>query len=351
MRNISKVIIFILIFFAILYYVGRILNPAGTLNMWYQSKSVNEFYRQSKNTIDVIYIGNSEIYSSISPMEIYDKTGITGFDFSSPGQKVWSSYYYIKEALKTQSPKIIFLSVGGFLLNKDAEDEQSKRKAIDPLNLSENKIEMVQDSNYKFSNYDKLGCIFPAIRYHSRWSSINEEDFRKLIKNKEETYKGFFLTREKNSYNGKKPKIKHSHASKKEEDKAINEIPVEVKEKLKKIMEVCQKNDCKLILFKSPEPTTWNEERHNIVSSFADENGLEFLDFNQEGMVDIDWKNDTYDGGNHLNKYGAEKVSKALSNYLQNNYKFSDKRKDTNYKAWNELLQKYNNEKISNKDK
>jgi hypothetical protein len=346
MKNFLKASIFIIIFFIILYFIGKILNPSGTNGEWYESKSILDFYKQDKNTMDILYIGNSGVYTSISPMKIYEQYGITGFDLSTPGQKVWSSYYFIKEGLRFQSPKIIFLDVGEFFSGKSNQKEQDKRKVIDPMQLAKNKIEMINDPNYEFSNYDKITCILPTLRYHSRWSRITEEDFRKLTRKEEETYKGFVLNFNKKCYKGKKIQISNNKIDKKDEDIEINEIPIEVREELNKIIETCNENNCKLVLLKIPEPTNWNEEKHNIVESYADENNLQFLDFNQDDILSIDWKNDTFDSGDHLNTYGAEKISEYLGAYLKTNYNLEDHRSDLKYDKWNEFLKLYNYAKL-----
>src|SRR5574344_124923 len=344
MKNAIKVLIFVSIFLIILHCIGSILNTTGTFKEWYQSNAITDFYKQKNNTIDVMFIGNSEIYSSISPLEIYKNNGITGYALSKPGQKIWSSYYFLIETSKTQSPKVMFLSVGDFFSDVESQDEMSKRKAIDSLKLSKNKINMILDKDYNFSNYEKLSCIFPAIRYHSRWSKITEQDIRKIVKKNEETYKGYLISYIKNSYKGKNTKISRKNKensnfrAKGEEDK---EISPEVKEKLYKIKNIYKKNNCKLILFKAPEPTIWNEDKHEIIYNFAEENGLEFLDFNQDGIVEIDWKNDTYDGGNHLNENGAEKVSFYIGEYLKEKYKLTNHKNDNEYKEWDKLVLKY----------
>ena len=55
----------------------------------------------------------------------------------------------------------------------------------------------------------------------------------------------------------------------------------------------------------------------------------------------MNWTEDTQDKGDHLNVYGAEKVTSYLGNYLEENYELEDHRNDPTYEAWNQLAEQY----------
>lgn len=285
-------------------------------------------------------------------MEIYKKTGITSYSFSTSGQSTCSSYYFIKEAFRYQKPKVVFLEIGETFSGKKFNTELNIRRAIDSLKLSKNKLEMICDEDYELSNFDKLSCIFPIIRYHSRWSSIGEGDIRKFIVDDNYTYKGYLLEKNIKNYKGtfnKKSKEKLSDNEEKiEED--ISKIPDEVISKLEKIINLCNEENCQLVFIKIPEPTTWSAEKNRIISEYANEKGIRFIDLNYESSINIDWQKDTQDEGNHLNVYGAEKVGEYLCNYMQANFELEDHRNDIDYQDWNELLIKYENNKAMKND-
>ena len=120
MKKIIKYFLFFLIFILILSILSKILNPAFGINdKWFVSNSVNDLYKNPKNSFDVLFVGDSCVYTAVSPLEIYNETGITSFDLSTPGQKLWSSYYLLNEAFKTQKPKICFIECGEYMLNKE----------------------------------------------------------------------------------------------------------------------------------------------------------------------------------------------------------------------------------------
>lgn len=353
-KNLLKIGIFILIFILLFCGLGAFFNPTGTIMEWFQSYTVIEFYKERPNSIDVLYVGNSCIYTGVSPMEIYKNTGITGYSFSTSGQRVASSYYFIKEAYRNQKPKIVFLEVGDFFTGIDKNDEMSIRRAIDSLKFSSNKLEMIGDDDYKLTGFEKLSCIFPILRFHSRWNKLDESDLRKFIFKGNYTDKGYLLEKNTKKYDGKinrKLKKKLEEEQDETEDElqiGMSKIPIEIRAKLDKIIDFCKQNNSELIFIKIPEPKTWNDEKHEIIEDYAREKGIKFLDLNYDEKINIDWQADTQDGGDHLNLFGAEKVGKYLSDYLKENYNLPDHREDGNYNDWNDFLLAYEEEKQYN---
>lgn len=347
-------VIFIMIFMVLFCGLGVFFNPTGTIMEWFQSYTVTEFYKERKNSIDVLYVGNSCIYTGVSPMEMYKNTGITGYAFSTSGQRMASSYYFIKEAFKYQKPKLVFLEIGEAFTGIDKNDEMSIRRAIDSLKFSRNKLEMIWDDDYKLSNYDKLSCIFPILRFHSRWNNLDESDLRKFVFKGNYTDKGYLLEKTTKKYTGKvNRKLRAKQFGEIEETEEeiqfeISKIPSEVRIKIDKMIEYCRKNDCELIFIKLPEPMVWNEEKHEIIADYANEREVKFIDLNYDENINIDWQTDTQDEGNHLNLYGAEKVGKYLSEYLIDNFNLVDHRGDENYKDWDIFLTAYEEEKLYN---
>lgn len=348
MKNYIRAIIFIIIFIILFCGIGVIFNPTGSFNEWYQSYSEVEFYKQKKDTMDYIYMGNSCVYTGVSPLEIYKTIGVTGYTLATPGQKTWASYYWAKEVFKYQKPKAIFLEVGEAFETREGNTELFTRRAIDSMKFSKNKLDMIYDPDFELSNYDKLSCIFPILRYHSRWTELNEGDFRKLLLKDKNTYLGFLINKDTKQYNGKFDKNgRKKYKNKTEETTTSNlqHITDEARKKLDKIVSLCKENNSELVLMKIPEPKLWTPEKNQAISDYAKENNLKFIDLNYDENVNINWKKDTYDAGDHLNLDGAQEVAKGLSNFIKNNFEIQDHRNDASYQEWNDRLLEYNKQK------
>ena len=83
------------------YLLGWLLMPVRTD----YGSTWESYLQEEKNTIDVMVFGSSIAYCDVIPASIYEKTGATCYIIASAEQTIPISYYYLKQALKTQSPK------------------------------------------------------------------------------------------------------------------------------------------------------------------------------------------------------------------------------------------------------
>lgn len=347
-KNIVKVIVFIVIFMVLFCMIGVLVSPNGTYEEWYQSYSLIDFYKQKENIIDIVYVGNSCIYTAVSPLEVYDRSGVTGYILSTPEQKVWASYYWMKEAFRYHKPKVIFFEVGECFVSKDMNNELATRRAIDSMRFGKNKLEMIMDSDFNMSNMEQLSCVFPILRYHSRALKLNELDFRKLMVKEQCTFAGFFINKYTKGYKGIfNKKAKQDYKKQLEEKKIQQEIGLsqEAREKMDKMVELCKQNNCELVLIKIPEPRFWIPEKNQTITEYANSKNIQFIDLNYDENININWETDTQDGGDHLNIKGAEKIGEYLSNYIKQNFNLEDHRNDEKYVEWNDALRRYKEEK------
>ena len=73
------------------------------------NKSIAGIQGEKEHTIDLLVVGDSESYTTVSPMQLWQEQGITAYVCGKPGQKIQESYYALKTAFKTQSPKMVLL--------------------------------------------------------------------------------------------------------------------------------------------------------------------------------------------------------------------------------------------------
>lgn len=332
-KNIIKIILFILILLIILQIISKIFipNSAG----WELCSTIYQFHKEKKNTMDVMFVGDSSIYYAISPMEIYEKSKITSYDYVNNATNIWTIYYYVRDMFEYQKPKVLIIDDQG-LKTKNTEQKKSwMDMSIDAERLSINKLDMLNDKNYRLSNYEKVEHIFPIVEYHNRWKEISEKDFEKIKndKNLKDCYKGY----EYETITNKTKKQRKRYNS----NEKIT-FPTECVDCIKKIKELCDKNNCELIFIEIPDVAYLDESYSNATQEIANKSNFTFVNLNN--YVSIDWNTDTRDGGNHLNYRGAKKISNYLTNYLLTNFQFEEKEADV-YKSWNEELEKYNQRK------
>ena len=293
---------------------------------------VKGFYEEEKNTLDVLFTGNSDVYRGVSPMALYNEYGITSYNFVSSGQRMWIAYAMLEEALKYQNPKIVFFNVDE--LYYTSKTNGGAHKVYDNMLFGKAKINAILDSNYERPFIEKLSHFLPIFTYHDRYKELTALDFKYAFKNYSNPTKGMDLVAIQKSL------IYDENYMKKTDE--VRKIPDKNIEYLDKMRELCQSKEIEFILVSIPSPDSWSYKNHNAVEAYAQEYNLKFLDLNLElDEIGINWDLDTSDGGDHLNVYGAEKVALYLGKYLTENYEFKNYKDDINYSNWNDDYQKY----------
>ena len=121
--NCLKICAFILLTLLIGFNIQKVVSPKFTSSQGMQSGFKNE----KSNSVDVLFLGTSNMFHTINPLVLYEDTGITSFDFGSSSQSLNMTYMYLKEALKTQNPKVVCWHVGVILIanymNQDSDGD------------------------------------------------------------------------------------------------------------------------------------------------------------------------------------------------------------------------------------
>lgn len=332
LKFLLKLLVFGVLLVLSLWIMGRIFIPK-----WKHAnvtKNLQGFYNESKNSIDVLFIGSSDAANGFSPIELWDKTGTASYVYSSQGQRIWTSYYMLKETFKYQSPKVVVLNVDG-CFDKSRAKEGNRQKIINNMHWGKAKWEMLNDPVYKNSTNDIISYILPVFRYHDRYDDLNAEDFVRGFIRYHAEGKGYNINLRS------KPWKKGTSYMKATDE--VTKLPESNREYFEKIISLCEENDAQLVLAELPSTDAWNMKKSNSITAFAKEKGLTFIDFNlMLDEIELDWKNDTIDGGDHLNLYGAKKVTDYMAQYLSENYDLPNHKNDEKYSSWKKDCKKYN---------
>lgn len=269
-----------------------------------RNKSVFRILREPENSIDVIVVGDSLSYSSISPLVLWKNHGITSYVCGQSGQKIQETYHMLETAFETQSPKLVILETNVMF-------------------RGESGLESLKDSIEEWGNH-----YFPIFRCHDVWKSFFIDK-----QYPEENYKGFAFRCAVQPYE------KGEYMQKTERREEMTDT---VNTYMGKIEELCRAKNAELLLVSTPSPFNYNYRRHNSIQSYATEHSLDFLDLNLKlGEAGIDWKTDSLDKGDHLNLSGAQKVTKYLGEYLKSEYELPDHRGKPSYAAWEKDATEY----------
>ncbi len=315
-----KSIVFLSLLAIVVYGVNRTLTPK------YRYSSTNPltetyrgFYRMERDTVDIVFLGSSQAASGFNPQDLYNGFGIRSYNLGSNRQSLWASYYWLKEALQYQSLKAAVLDC--YELFQDCKkDEGGTRLAFDDMRWGPVKREAVKTvCGY---NEELLGesYLFPNIRFHTRWTGLNETDFTWGEFGDVPELKGFWLYRDMCGYEEYEPlQVQESG-----EGREKASFQKEAEEYLDKMAELCRENGVELILVKTPTLAE-TLDRHYAIADYAKENGLKFYDFNVKELfeeIGFDYEKDMNDSSEkgeknaHANSSGARKMTDYLGKEL-----------------------------------
>ena len=263
---------------------------------------------ERENSINVLVVGDSEAYSSISPMQMWEEHGFSAYLCSTSAQPLYDSYRYLRQAFTHQSPRVVILETNAIF------------------------------RTYKLRDYvlSRAKVLFSVLRYHDRWKSLSANDFGGTAH--------YTWTDDLKGFRFHSKSVPADARQYMKPTDAVQEIPLLNRACLAEMIALCEENGAQLVLVSTPSTLNWNYARHNSIAALAKEHGLPYLDLNtMQEEIPIDWKNDTRDRGDHLNYSGAVKVTRYLGRYLKEQYSLPDNRDAADYAAWNESLQHYRN--------
>lgn len=286
--------------------------------------TVNGIDAVEKNHVDVLFLGSSHIEYGISPMQIYEDTGIITYNMGTAKQQVPNSYYLLKRVLKKQSPKVVVMDMSpAFLKNTD---NAAWRYLLDSMKLDFNKLDMLFNGYRKAKNSDGFFAgLFPIIKYHSRWDDLTKEDF--LPAKEGFYYSAGQYVRALNQPTDVTLEQVDQDAKTVQDKEYTTKINQKNVEYYEKIRDLCNENGAELLLVKMPVRalpseyhSAWTKDRYEASKELAKELGVSYYDFQYDTDLGIDYQHETVDEGHHLNMFGAKKATNAMESYLLTHY-------------------------------
>lgn len=316
-KNIFKCVLFLLILLCSLTAINKVLVPKYILknSTWPTTSSYRQFYKMEPNSIDVLFFGSSVCVNAFIPQEIYNDYGIRSYNLGSEQQSIFLSYYWLKEALRSQKPQVVVLDTK-FMWDLHPENpinttEGLTRKCLDPMHYSDVKKEAVHNLCELDKTQSELSYYLTNIRFHSRWSELAEYDIDSEMVDTSEL-KGFAPTTD----NGPE-----AYTTYEQNDAEITmEFPEVMQEYLDKTVDLCKENGITLILVSLPG-NEMNDAANNTYTAYAHEKGIDYYNlcstsyYNQIGAV---LPEENVIG--HENIWGAIKTSKFIGGLLSEKY-------------------------------
>ena len=303
------------------------------------------FYLEENNSLDVVFLGASEVYSDFSPGYAYDKHGVTSYLFSTQANSMLNYKAQLKNVLSRQNPDLIVIELNGALYDNDGETtkEANLRNYSDNVPMDLIKAEWI----YENIGDDFLEYAFPILKYHNTWQDIpGNMLYQKTVA--EDRLRGYSYLKG----------ILNEAAVFKSTQRSMNDMlsksagskrPLGALEEqsLRELLQFCRDENLTNVVFaRFPHIVvrrTFNRfERSNTVADIVKEYGFDYLNFelNYE-QTGLDENVDFYNL-DHLNIYGQQKFTDYLMNYLKSNYTVNARQQsDRQKEIWSECSDYY----------
>lgn len=324
-----KIVAFVLIFALAFGVVSKIVTvPQDYRNYQW----VAGFYEEPKDSLDAVYVGSSNCYSFWNSMIAWNEYGINVWPYATNGMMFEATEYIIREARKTQPDALYIVNI-----NTLCDPDKNMNRIhwnVDYMPFSFNKMALINRLSdvCGFSLSESMECYIPMIRYHSRWSELQKEDF---------TYEvdGMKGAPHYNTFLKKSEDVTSQYIVSDEKTTLTDEM----QETINSLLDYCDKEEVNVLFVTVPRA----EDDENATKIFKAANELlesrgyptlyltESLD-----EMNLDLTTDYYNY-RHTNIHGSIKFTRYFSEYLIENYKLEDKRGNKAYSSWDAGWEKY----------
>ena len=339
-RKLMRAICFCLLFVILFVFLsGAFIPRTGTTEDGMESRISKAYRGEPRDSIDTVFIGNSDIYRAISPVDLFHQTGITSAIAGRPNKQLSEVPGDIRDILRYQNPKTIVLETDCMFSGTNP----GFKKGISPLEAEAAKVDVAGQAPSKATNADVAGQApskatdaahqnifakckallqegdsaflaalnykFPLVKYHDNWKHLKLTTFLQPRGKYHFSNKGMAYANTVKAYPFGNEYMQLSggkHAM----------LSEEKLDQFQKIYDLCDRNRIRLVLLTVPSANTWNKGKSDTVKQLAKKYDLTYYDYNRQLPAGFDWATDSKDGGNHLNYAGASAVTKDLAKKL-----------------------------------
>ena len=339
-RKLMRAICFCLLFVILFVFLsGAFIPRTGTTEDGMESRISKAYRGEPRDSIDTVFIGNSDIYRAISPVDLFHQTGITSAIAVRPNKQLSEVPGDIRDILRYQNPKTIVLETDCMFSGTNP----GFKKGISPLEAEAAKVDVAGQAPSKATDADVAGQApskatnapqqnifdkckallqegdsaflaalnykFPLVKYHDNWKHLKLTTFLQPHGKYHFSNKGMAYANTVKAYPFGNEYMQLSggkHAM----------LSEEKLDQFQKIYDLCDRNGIRLVLLTVPSANTWNKGKSDTVKQLAKKYDLTYYDYNRQLPAGFDWATDSKDGGNHLNYTGASAVTKDLAKKL-----------------------------------
>ena len=296
-NEIIAALLALVLFLCLGWTAGQLLLPPRTEygSLW------DAYLQEPQESEDVLFFGSSLVYCSVVPASVWEESGLRTFVLAGPEQTMPMTLYCLREACRTQSPRLVALDCTAMFFPRYKNYAKAN---LGYMPMGGNRVAATLRAA-PAREWPEL--LFPILYDHYRWREITPSDLMQRLRPAQSDTAGYTVLT--SAWTEPVPEV-WDEFSLDNADYARN------LEYLTQIRDFCAAREIALLLYLTPTESKLPETSLRTVRDDAAALGIEFADFNDAlPELDVDDGSDWYDAL-HFNIRGAEKFSRWLGAYL-----------------------------------
>lgn len=333
-------IVFVAIVAVLLYLSARLVEHKDS-----EEKNGTFFTEAAAGHIDALFLGSSHVVNGFNSSQIYEETGYTIYNLGGHGSILPVSYWTLVNALDYCTPQVVFIDTYfidrdyHYLDSNEEGDYHETETAVNQLHevfdcFPETANKRAAIADLISDEETRLEFSVDFIKYHSRWSSLTETDYRKMLDRENTSHMGSQLRYETSTEVYDYPLIAPNE---------MDETDTVGKQYLRKIVELCISRGIRPVIVQLPfAADAGYQQKANSVQLIADEYGIPFVNLQYAENI-INYAGDLQ-SQTHLSAYGAYKVSHYLAQNTLQELGLTDHRGEPGYASWESSAEEWHEE-------
>lgn len=302
LKYIRNIIVFFLILTLVLKTVSWLLVCAQNIRNPLENQSGSAILLEKKDSIDVVFMGDSNIQSSVCPAQLWQQFGMTSYVWGGACYHLYETEHNLRKVLRHQSPKIVFIETNPLQSCKPGAQSVNQKVKAD------------------------VGSVFGLVLNNRFMKNLFPNRWDRWSIGRRSISKGYWFQSRRQAYVGGNWMVDTTD---------VADFPELEERSLKRCVEMCRQHGTIPILIAAVSPYEWNMACHNRTQQIANELQVDFWDLNLRTQeMGLDWSQDFSDGGLHMNYWGTQKNSNYIGQNLVDRYGVEDHRLDDSYAVW-----------------
>lgn len=330
-KTIYYLLLRILLFSFAIIAIVVVTDKRGYFNPDYSNdhtrRKWNTYYEfVKKQPVDIVLVGNSHLYTGLNPDNLSNTLGANCFILASPGTMLTDSYFCLKEAIAVNKPKIAIVET--FTIN-DYDNHKIKDGTLSDqfksFSARKNIVQKMLSTPLLFTSDNYVAAWSNTIRNHN-FIFTDTAQIKRNLTYKEPVRPGLYLGRYNRFMSGIEDStlVKYNKPGFVAYDYSKNMASPEAKRYIQKIIDLCRKNNVKLVFMTLPmyhrHVHNYEVYKEDLKKIIGDQHWIDFQQPYDTAAFTAECFENTIAGNQHMTYYGARVAAYKLAGYLKVNF-------------------------------